>query len=185
MYDYRREIIRDYGDPSEQLAHYDALLRDGQPPQFAAMLACQKAPGVKGTDRALMEGGTSLGSKSPMVQKAVLAAAKKAGVDISGKRHISGIGPVTDPLSWVSDTADVRAACKARGLTCRGVVNHEGPEAPPPKRIPLAEDLIQEEVVNRCAADPSLAEKVAKSKTAKAELREAIIDRHAPKVKGS
>lgn len=181
MYDYRREIVRDYGEGSLQLARYDAMLADGQTPQFAAMCACQDPPGTRGTDRALMEGGEYLGARSEMMQQQVLRLAKQAGVDINGKRHISGLGPVTDQASWVSSTADVVAACKAKGLSCSGVVNHEGPEPKPLKPVAMAEDLVKEQMVKRCAADPALAEKVKKSKNARQELREAVIEKHAYK----
>jgi hypothetical protein len=181
MYDYRREIERDYGTGSTQLARYDAMLADGQPPQFAAMLACQDPPGTKGTDRALMEGGAYLGSRSPLVQKQILALTKAHKVDIAGKRHISGLGPVTDQASWVGSTADVVAACKAKGLSCTGVVNHQGPEPKPIKPVAMAEDLVQQQAARYCAADPALAEKVKKNKKAAAELREAVIDKHAYK----
>jgi hypothetical protein len=181
MYDYRREIERDYGTDSHQLARYDAMLADGQPPQFAAMLACQDPPGTKGTDRALMEGGEYLGARGEMMQQRVLQTAKAAGVDINGKRHISGLGHVTDPLSWVSSTSDVLAACRAKGLSCSGVVNHQGPEPKPIAPVPMAKDLIQEQVARRCAADPALAEKVRKNPKLKQEVAEAVIEKHAYK----
>ncbi len=117
-------------------------------------------------------------------RKSVLEMAKKRGIDINGKRHISGLGPVTDPASWVSSTADVLAVCKARGLSCSGVVNYQGPEAEPIVNPPrLSDDLVNEEAVKRMQKDPALAEKVKKNPKARKELREAIIDKHGRKVK--
>lgn len=182
---YRREIERDYSgtERDERLARYEAMVADGQEPGFAAMLACNKPPGARGTDRALMEGGQEqqFSRMAPVNVKRLLELARKAGIDTTGKRYMGGLGRPNDPLAWISDSHDVLKACQKKNFNCQGAVSHKAVDMPPPPPVPLAEDLIQEEIRNRCQADPSLAERVQKNPKVKQELREAVIDRHAYK----
>jgi hypothetical protein len=64
-----------------------------------------------------------------------------------------------------------------RGDGCQGLVNVKASEVGPPKQDdgpPLAEDIIQDGVRDEIRRDPGLV-------TRQEEVREAFIERHAPK----
>lgn len=160
-----------YADPTIQ-ARYVQLRKQGQSDAMAQMLAEQRPPGTKGTDRAFLQdrnGGQDIEAMTAPVRKRLLENAAKAGVSVQNKRYISQLarrGVPCDPLALVSDMGDV----KARALAMGRYVNSEGHEAPPPKSVPLAEDLVQDEIARRIKKDPGL------KKVPKQTMREQVID---------
>ena len=123
-----------------------------------------------------------MGKNSPLVLKEMFRAAKRAGINVAGKVHMASLGPVTDPDAWVTNTDDVRRVMKKKNLTSdpEGAVKHQGYMPDPPKRKGkyLAPDLVRETEMQYLARDKGLAEKVKKSKKARAELRERIVQTH-------
>jgi len=168
--------------PSVQ-AHYRKMVDDGQSPRFAEMCALQIAPGSLGSDRAFMEGryNNQQLDDLPKYQARWLAKeAREAGISISGKYYAAGLADKRgwkDPEAWVSGTDDILRVAKKRGKTVAGAVNYDAGPAPPPKRVPLSERIIKEEIAREKRMNPGL--KVTP------ELREKIIEKHAhPKLRG-
>lgn len=162
------------------VALYDRMIAAGESQAIADICASRRAPGEKGTDhnflqhRVLHHGFET----KDLNKEEFIKAAQDAGISIAGKIYVGGLadgrGP-TDPRAWVSDTSDLLSVCRERNLTCNGVVKHRGHQTAPEPSIPLAEDLIEEEMRAMIAANPDLAHGNL------AELRESIIDRCAPK----
>jgi hypothetical protein len=161
-------------------AQFDKMVADGQGVEFAAMCALQQPPGSKNTDRAFQDGARrrmeNMGAKT---KSALLGAAQKAGINTAGKFYVGGLGRAQDPSAWVSTAQDVLDVCKKKNLNCEGVVNHKATfrDAPPPD-VKLAPDLVREFAANAMDADPGLAERCKRSKTARQELAEKVIEKH-------
>ena len=78
-----------------------------------------------------------------------------------------GFIPQDDPVGHV------KSVCQEFGLsTDTDLVKVTAPQSDPTPSIPLAEDLIQEEISKRITVDPGLADKN------QTELRESVIDKH-------
>lgn len=160
---------------------YDQMIADGVAPKLAEMLALQQPCGTRGTDRALLQGQTGHGELAHMpeaTRKKMLDNAKKAGVNISGKTYISGLARHScDPYAWCDGTGDVVRKAAALGRSTYGVVDYTAPEREPEPKPVLSERIINREVSKLVASDPKNATKD------KNELREAVIEKHAPKWK--
>lgn len=143
------------------------------------MFKARQAPGTKGTDRAFAQGrggGQDIDSMSPAARKRLLENCAAAGVSPQGKMYIGQLarkGVPCDPLALVNGLDDVHARAKAMGK----YVNQEPPETPPPPSVPLAEDLIREEVGRRIEKNPDL------KSVPKSTIREQVIDEHSFKRK--
>lgn len=164
--------------------HYRQLIDNGSSPTFAIMVALRQAPGVKGTNavfnklqRQQMDRDYEDDTRERMVK-----IARKAGINTTGKTYNGQLGRYDDPLAWVSDTTDVRATAKEKGLSLRGQVNVENPAKPMQKKR-LSDRLINETAQEYLAADPALAKKVRSNPSAAKELKEKIVEKHAPKKK--
>lgn len=86
-----------------------------------------------------------------------------------------------DPLAFVPPTGGrghIKKVCEMRGDECQGLVNVKSREMVGPSKQddgpPLAEDIVTEGVAAEIRQNPDLV-------TRKAEVREAFIERHAPK----
>lgn len=101
---------------------------------------------------------------------AMVREAKAAGINISGKFYMSGLadkrGP-RDPAAWVDSAADIRSVARARNLTVRGIVEHQGEPMPPPKAKPLSEKLTREMMAKERLMNPG-------KKMGDGELREKV-----------
>lgn len=190
---HRDRLLRDNSDmelpfdiqdasPSVQ-AHYRKMVEAGQSPRFAEMIALGVAPAVRGSDRGFMEGqmnNEQLDDMPKIQAQKMAAAAKAAGINISGKRYISGLADRKlkwrDPEAWVGGIDDMKRVAAKRRLHLTGAVEYTPHEAPPPQRILLGEDIIKRRMVEYRKQFP---------KKKKAELREMIIAKHAykPEVK--
>lgn len=154
-------------------------LPPADPSILADMLQSRQPPGTKGTDKAFSQGrqgGQDIDAMSPAARKRLLDNCAAAGVSPQGKMYIGQLarkGVPCDPLALVSGLDDVHARAKAMGK----FVNQEPPESPPPKAVPLAEDLIREEIGKRVAKNPDL------KRVPKATIREQVIDEHSFKRK--
>lgn len=122
---------------------YARLLSEGYTHRWAEMCALQQPPGVKGTDRAFMQGryGEQWLDGMPQDQaQRMVKEARAAGINISGKFYMGGIADKRghlDPAAWVESVHDVKKVAQQRNLTVSGAVEHKGePQAPPkPKRL--------------------------------------------------
>ena len=159
--------------------HYLKVLGMGYGERWALMVATQTPPGTKGTDRAFQEGrldGNWLDSLPPRQAKKMVAEAKAAGINISGKQYVGGLADKRghmDPEAWVSDTADVKRVAKTRNLTIQGIVQHQGYE-PPPKQVTINPRLERRLVAEEMKARPGLS---------RADAKEAVLKKYAPRWK--
>jgi hypothetical protein len=119
-------------------AIYQKAIANGASPLFADLLASRQPPGVKGTERAYMEGRNNnedLNKMNATMRKHLLTEAQAAGVSISGKTYCSGLARyANDPSAWVSGRDEVAARCRENGWECEGnvtVKQSERPEALP------------------------------------------------------
>ncbi len=134
----------------DALKVFNKMIKSGEPAGFAAACALQQAP-----------------------------MSKKAGINTHGK-FFNGIGRYSDPASWSSNQQDVIDAAKRKNLKLEGPVNcnYMREDLPPPKKKPLAEDIVKNEALKLMTADPALAAKVRKSPKAKEDLRRQIQATH-------
>lgn len=166
------------------LKAYRAMIKRGESPRMAIMLLSQRFPGIKGTDTGFqkLERERVNHDYTDTDMAKIHELAKAAGVSTAGKTYNGTLGRYRDPRAWVSDTGDVRAAAKEKGLSLRGQVNVEN-EAKPVKRKKLSERLVREAEIQHLKADPALAERCRKKVSARNELRHNIIEKHGVKRK--
>jgi hypothetical protein len=179
----RREQLEAEVDRAGVRAHFDKMVADGQGVEFAAMCALQQPPGSKNTDRAFQDGARRrMEGMGAITKTALLHAAKKAGISTEGKYYVGGLGRANDPSAWVSTAQDVMDVCKKKNLNCEGVVNHKVTfEDKPPPDVKLAPDLVKQFTQRAMDADPALAERCKRSKHAREELKQAVIEKHGKK----
>ena len=176
-------IHPDIASSSARMAIYKQALANDGSHKFAEMCALQCPPGTKATDRAFMQGAhRQMEDMDPKNRELILDIAKKAGISTQGKCHKAGLGRPEDPAAWVSSSDDVLRVAKARNLNVSGVVNHKAVDnLQEPKRVKLAEDIIQRMMKRTLERDPSLAAKVKQKPKRLCELREAIVAKHSRK----
>ena len=145
--------------------------------KFVEMCQARRAPMMKGSDRAYLEGQVinhGLGDSPRWLADRYVAQAKRAGIDITGKIYRSGLadgrGPA-DPEAWVGSGDDFLGVCKRRHKSAVGLLNYQAEPQPEPETVPLSEQAISELVPRYLAEDPDWARKPR-------ELREHIVDRH-------
>lgn len=164
------------------LEAYDELRAAGNNPGFAAMLALRTPPGSK-TDREFVRDfghGKQFDKMGRASREYILGAAKKAGINISGKIFKSGLGPPSDPLAWVSDSSDVLRTARIKNLNVSGRVTHEATEVPPPPKKLLADDILAERVAKKLDGNPTLAAQFVRSKKTRAAVREQVLAEAVP-----
>lgn len=159
---------------------YYKLRQEGQTHRFAAMIACQRGPGLV-TDTAFFAGQPKLRDqfRDKRQLKKVLGVAKKHGYRPSpndvyepGLARFQG-----DPEAFVPPTGGrsyIRRLCEKRGWGCNGAVNVEAsaPHVDPHATgVPLAEDLVRGHIRDEIRKDPSL-------KGKQKELRDKVIEKH-------
>lgn len=162
------------------VSHYQKMVADGETPRFAEMCALQQPPGVKGTDRAYMEGrynNQQLDKMPTDHARNIATLARRAGISISGKYYAAGLadhrGPA-DPAAWVDGTSDVTRVARERNLTVSGAVEHQGVAQPRPKSKPLSERLTKELMARERRDHRNMS---------KGELREMVVEKYGRKVK--
>ena len=159
---------------------YARLLAEGYGHRWAEMCALQKPPGAKGTDRAVMQGRYAeqwLDDMPTDQATRITREARAAGINISGKFYCSGLADKRghcDPAAWIDSAADIKRVAVQRNLTVRGIVEHEARPMPRPASKPLSERLIREMSAIERRRHPG---------KSKAEVREIVIDKYAPKWK--
>ncbi len=178
---YELARIEDECKRAGVFAEYTSMVERGTSPRAAAMYALQQPAGTRNTDRAFCQGAhKQMENMTPINRQAIQRIAKRAGISTDGKYYKGGLGRYNDPAAWVSCADDVLAVAKAKNLDIEGVLNHKAvhKEVEPPKSQGLAPDIVQNIARDYLASDPALAERCSKSKHARLELREQIIDKH-------
>lgn len=165
---------------AEASERYRRLLSEGYGHRWAEMCALQQPPGVKGTDRAYMQGrlnNQQLDSMPPDHARNLVTLAKRAGINPSGKYYAAsladGRGPA-DPAAWVDSTADVKRVAIERNLTVTGAVEHKGSQVPRPMSKPLSDRLTKEMMRRERANHPNMK---------RGELREMVVAKYGRKAK--
>lgn len=160
--------------------HYIDMIANGVAPRLAEMLALQQPPGLRGTDRSLMEGrlNNEQFDKMPRDQALkMLATAKDAGINPSGKYYASGLadkrGPA-DPAAWVDSVGDIKRVAAERNLSVTGAVEHKGIPMPRPKAPRLSERLTTEMMQVAAKQKPTMKQ---------GELREYVTEKYGRKPK--
>lgn len=175
--------VEDWPEPKKLF--YWTMIADGQSPQMAHQLASRRAPTMGLVSERQFDSShrRDMNSMSENLRNRLLTVARSAGIDTHGKYYVSGLGKHNDPRAWVSSASEVKRVCEERQMTADGPgIRHTAPAIDvEPNRIPLAEDVVQERMGHYIAADPGLAEKVKKSPSKRQELRERVIETHAPK----
>jgi len=159
--------------------HYLKMIRDGQTPRFAEMCATQTPPGVRGTDRAVMQhrlNGEWLDAMPPDQAKRILSEAKAAGISTEGKYYQSGLadkrGPA-DPMAWIDSASDIKRVAQLRNLHVTGIVEHTAHEVEPQRKA-LSDSAMRTLMRKYRKLHP---------KKKEGELREMIVSKHAIKRK--
>lgn len=158
--------------------HYIDMISNGVAPRLAEMLALQKPPGLRGTDRAFMEGRLNNEQFDRMPKdhaENLLTLARRAGINPNGKYYAGGLadsrGPA-DPKAWVDSVHDVKRVAAERNLTVSGAVEHKGIPQPRPEAKPLSERLTREMMRVEGKRNPTMK---------KGELREMVIAKYGRK----
>jgi ribosomal protein S13 len=162
---------------------YDHLIKEGESPNMAAMLASMKAPGSWNTGKDFSKRENErMKSLDDQQREDITELAKKSGISTHGKTYNGQLGGYTDPMAWVSDTTDVKNAAVAKEMEIDGMVKvnaYRGPR----KKVRLAKDIVDRIEMQNRMKDPKLDEKCRKSDNARTELRNKIVDKHGAKKK--
>lgn len=141
---------------------YLRMRSDGQTVKFAEMCALQQPPGLRGTDRAFMEGRLNqqwLDNMPKDHAQKMLREARAAGINVSGRYYMAGLADKRghlDPAAWVDSAQDIKRVARERNLTVTGIVEHKGTPMPPPKQKRLSARLTREMMAYERKANPSL-----------------------------
>ncbi len=157
------DIISD--DPVIQ-ARYERMVRDGESPRVAEMLAFQHPPRGKDNTSWLAANSKALGGgdMAPPVRQHHEAMARAAGVSTDGKVYMPALARQNmpgDPMAWVSDHSEFKRRLEDRGDGWSDDTQCVPPRndfAPPPD-IEVATDLIEERACQLIEKNPDLLHK--------------------------
>ncbi len=161
---------------------YLRLLSEGQTPKFAEMCALQQPPGVRGSDRAVMQGrynGQWLDEMPKDHADRMLREAKAAGINVSGRFYMSGLADKRghrDPAAWIDSVSDIKQVARERNLTVQGIVEHKGSPVDPPKQKRLSARLTREMMAYERRKNPG-------SKIKDGDLKEMVKEKYGRKVR--
>lgn len=142
---------------------------------FESMLESRQPPGLR-TGNEFFK-GKAQGQQfahTPKMGDMYAEEAKRQGVSITGKVYSHQLADYAgDPSAWVSDASDFASIARRKGAGC-APLGITGTKIQEPD-VPLAEDIIVDEIKDRIEEDPSL-----NTRKKIAELREQVIDEHTP-----
>lgn len=182
--------------PKPLRREFDAMVADGNTPQFALACILQEAPGGKGNftpkfhnvggrvnDQAFVRSAfRRMNTMHAGNREKILARAKAAGINTNGKAYCGQLGRYDNPLAWCSTAEDVLESCKRQNLSSTGAVEYKAhDDQRPVEGVPLAPDIVRREARRMVSKDPKLAEQVAKGKVKKQEVAERVIAKHGKK----
>lgn len=161
-------------DPAIQ-AHYERCRLEGTSHTLAEMFAFRQPP-MSNTDREFLEGHCN-GNQfedAPHIGDWYAARAREAGVDPKGKVYLHGLARYPgDPEAWVSGRGDVQKVVESRGWSCQGAVNVKArDDVAPAPAVGVADDIVEQRVMQKIDKDPSQALRPAEE--LKAEARDEI-----------
>lgn len=162
---------------------YDKLIKDGQSPNMAAMLAAMQPPGVWNTDSNFnRRENDRMKALDDNQMDDIVSIAKRAGITTHGKSYNGQLGKYDDPLAWVSSTNDVKKSAMKKGLDVDGMVKVKGYRGPR-KKTRLASDIVDRLEGNARRKDRKLDESCKKSDNVRTQLREKLTIKHSQKPK--
>jgi hypothetical protein len=180
---YDSELDAELREDSTKCWYYIMLREMGTASVWASMSACRRGARQAGSDTAFWEHARRrMNNMTPYMQNLVMKQAKQAGIDTTGKVHMTGLGAPDNPDAWISGTDDIVAVCKKRNLSCEGHVNYQGAEVPP-QQVPLAEDLIDEMVQLEREVNPDTDAKCRRDATELKRLRGLVVEKYGCKKK--
>lgn len=171
-------------DSPDRCRFYDAMLENGTAPRLALMLACQQPPGTKASDRVFQQfNRNKMDSMDERSRTAYVRAARRSGIDTTGRHYIGGLGKPSDPSAWVSDLDDVKKVAEIKNLEVTGVFERSIDESriKPPKEVRLAPHIVDQIAAARLAGNAKLREQVKKNPKKMQELREQVVEQHGKK----
>lgn len=144
------------GTPA-QLDRYLECRANGCSRRLAASLALKRFPAIK-TDSIFNEGRVN-GNQfehCPRQGDFLRKIAEEAGVSTTGKYYCRGLAEYPgDPMAWVSDRGDVLRVARAKNLNIvDGYVTHKARDVEPMADVPIAADLVEDEVADILDANP-------------------------------
>ena len=172
-------ILRAGKDPSEM---YARLRSEGYTHQWSEMCALQQPPGVRGTDRALMQGRLNhqwLDDMPKDQANLLMREAKGAGINVSGRFYMSGLADKRghrDPAAWIDSASDIKKVARERNLSVRGIIEHKGDAMPPPKGKRLSGKLTREMMTYERHKNPGM-------KMREGDLKEMVKEKYGRKVR--
>jgi len=119
--------------------------------------------------------GQSIGRFPAYLRARIQAAARRQGISLTGRRHITQLGPPTDMRAWVTgyDNLVNEAARQNKNVAAGNLRRgHKAEPVEKPAKTALADDLALEMIDSEVAADPALGEKQF------GELREMVTDKY-------
>lgn len=152
--------IRAAGREAELM--YARLRSEGYGHKWAEMCSLQCPPGVRGTDRAVMQGRYNEQWLDEMPKdhaQRILREAKGEGINTSGKYYMAGLADKRghrDPAAWVDSAGDILRVAKQRNLTVQGAVEHKGTPMPPPPPKRLSARLTKEMMAHERRLNPGM-----------------------------
>ncbi|SIO37916.1 hypothetical protein SAMN05444166_4227 [Singulisphaera sp. GP187] len=165
-------------DNFDQQVAYWRMRKAGESHNMAEMLALRSFPGIK-TDAIFNEGkfsGQSTGECDPRGAW-LRQQAEAAGVSTSGKWYCSGLASFPgDPTAWVGDRGDVLRIAREKNLTVDGYVTHKAHEVDPGSDMPIADDIIADEVNDILESNPFADAEAVRDEVYK--LRTGAVDDH-------
>lgn len=169
----------------EVFKHYKKLRKRGESASMAAMIATRKTPQLKNTDTQFCRLERERMQSMPDKQRDdIVAIARRAGINTTGKTYNGQLGTYSDPAAWVSDTHDVRQVAIKKGLDVQGMVNVKAAvPLNPDKKPAIAPDICNRMINERASRDKSFAKKIASSKKSRQAAVDEIVAKHAPKRK--
>jgi hypothetical protein len=151
--------IRALGRDASEM--YARLRSEGLSLKWCEMVVFRQPPGVKGGDRAFMEGRLNNQQFDRMPKdhaQNIITLASRAGINVSGKYYCSGLADkrgVQDPEAWVDGTGDIMRVAKKRNLSVDGAVTHKGVQEAPQRKA-LSERLTKELMREERAKHPKM-----------------------------
>lgn len=169
--------IKQLGPEAHQ--YFLEMVAGGCEAPLAHMLIFQEAPMMKGSDKSFNESmRMKMNNMLGRNRDKAVEVAQRAGVNTNGKYYVGGLGTYTDPAAWVSTVDDVKEVCRKRNLNASGLVDHKARQVEPPKKKPLADDIV-DRFVKKELADPKVSELVRRGRLSPQALREKAVATHA------
>jgi len=176
---YGGELDAEIRDDMVKLGNYLKLRLDGVKPVWAKMSACRRAAAMNCSDRDFNRAERrKMEDMNPYYRRSIMAIAKRAGIDTSGKFYVGALGRYDDPGAWVSTVDDVRTTARKKKMAFEGLVNCDYTEDQPVTRCRLAPDLVEEQAQQELAENPALAEKARRKPSVLQEVRRTVVEKY-------